>query len=92
MTQIPFESFKDKLIAEIRQTPDFASLEDRLLDAQMEMDCADEMETDEDLLVKILQLSHQKVLEGKTYSQTEVEKYLDERLLWSHILRESVSN
>ena len=80
MTKIPFENYKDLLIADIRLTPDFDSLKDRLLDAQMEMDNSEEVETDEDLLVKILQLSHRQVIAGKSYSQEEVERFLDDRL------------
>lgn len=79
MTKIPFERYKDKLIADIQQAPDFESLEDRLLDAQMEMDSTDEAEDDEDLLVKILQLSHRNAMAGKTYSHEEVERFLDQR-------------
>ncbi|MBQ7141838.1 MAG: hypothetical protein IJR84_02085 [Bacteroidaceae bacterium] len=35
---------------------------------------------EEDLLVKILNISHQEVMDGKSYSQSEVEHYLDQRL------------
>jgi len=80
MTKIPFDRYKNKLILDIQQTADFDSLEDRLLDAQMEIDSASEPETDEDLLVKILKISHQNILAGKSYSQEEVERYLDERM------------
>ena len=80
MTKIPFERYKSKLIADISEAPDYDSLEARLLDAQMEMDSTAEAETDEELLVKILQRSHQQVLAGRTYSQDEVERYLDQRL------------
>ena len=80
MTKIPFDSYKKKLMRDIEQAADYDSLEDRLLDAQMEMDSAAEAETDEDLLVKILKISHRNVLAGKSFSQEEVERYLDERL------------
>ena len=80
MTQIPFENYKKKLIADIQQASNYDSLEDRLLDAQMEMDSRPEAETNEDLLVKILKISHQNVMAGKSYSQKEVERYLDQRL------------
>lgn len=79
MTKIPFEHYKEKLIADIQEAPDFESLEDRLLDAQLEMDSTDEAEEDEDLLVKILQLSHRNVMAGKTFSHEEAERYLDQR-------------
>lgn len=79
MTKLPFERYKDKLIADIQEAPDFESLEDRLLDAQMEMDSTDEAEEDEDLLVRILQLSHRNVMAGKTFSHEEVERFLDQR-------------
>ena len=36
--------------------------------------------SDKERLVKILQLSHSQVLAGKSYSQEEVERYLDDRL------------
>lgn len=80
MTKIPFERYKDQLIADIQQASDFESLEDKLLDAQMEMDSTAEAEEDEELLVKILQLSHRNVMAGKSYSQEEVERILDQRL------------
>ena len=35
---------------------------------------------EEERLIKILQLSHSQVLDGKSYSQEEVERYLDDRL------------
>ena len=35
---------------------------------------------EEERLVKILQLSHSQVLAGKSYSQEEAERYLDDRL------------
>ena len=38
------------------------------------------MMSDEERLVKILQLSHSQVLAGKSFSQEEVERYLDDRL------------
>lgn len=38
------------------------------------------MMTDEEKLVKILQLSHSQVLAGKSYSQEEAECFLDQRL------------
>ncbi len=80
MRKIPFESYKKQLIVEIQQTTDYDSLEDRLLDAQMEMENGVEVETDEELLVKILKVSHQQVVAGKTYSQQEVEHLIDQRL------------
>ena len=40
----------------------------------------DGMMNEEERLVKILQLSHSKVLAGKSYSQEEAERYLDDRL------------
>jgi hypothetical protein len=80
MTKIPFEHYKTQLITELQQTSDFDSLEERLLDAQMELDHQAEVETDEELLVKILQKSHQNILAGRSYSQEEAERYLDERL------------
>ena len=36
--------------------------------------------TEEERLVKILQFSHGQVLAGKSYSQEEAERYLDQRL------------
>ena len=36
--------------------------------------------TGEDRLLKILQLSHSQVLAGKSYSQEEAERFLDQRL------------
>jgi len=36
--------------------------------------------SDEDLLVKILQISHRNVMAGKSYSQEEAERFLDQRL------------
>ena len=38
------------------------------------------MKNDEDLLVKILKLSHKQVTAGKSFSQTEAETYLNQRL------------
>ena len=35
---------------------------------------------EEERLVKILQLSHSQVLAGKSYSQEEAERFLDDRL------------
>jgi len=35
---------------------------------------------DEELLVKILNISHQNVMAGKSYSQEEAERFLDQRL------------
>ena len=35
---------------------------------------------EEDLLVKILNISHRNVLAGKSYSQQEAEQFLDQRL------------
>ncbi len=35
---------------------------------------------EEDLLVKILKISHRNVLAGKSYSQEEAERFLDQRL------------
>lgn len=80
MTNIPFEKYKKSLIEDIRQTSDFESLEERLLDAQMEMDRTAECETDEESLIKILKLSHKNVMAGKSYSQEEAELFLDQRL------------
>jgi len=40
----------------------------------------DGMMNEEERLIKILQLSHSQVLDGKSYSQEEVERYLDDRL------------
>ena len=40
----------------------------------------DGMMNEEERLVKILQLSHCQVMAGKSYSQEEVERYLDDRL------------
>ena len=41
------------------------------------------MTNDEEILVKILKLSHDQVMAGKSYSQEEAERYLDQRLLSS---------
>lgn len=38
------------------------------------------MANDEDLLVKILKHSHEQIMSGKSYSQDEVERFLDQRL------------
>ena len=38
------------------------------------------MTNDEEILVKILKLSHDQVMAGKSYSQEEAEHYLDQRL------------
>ena len=38
------------------------------------------MTNEEVLLTKILRISHQQVMAGKSYSQEEAEQYLDERL------------
>ena len=38
------------------------------------------MTNDEELLVKILKLSHEKVMAGKSFSQEEAERFLDQRL------------
>ena len=38
------------------------------------------MANDEEKLVKILQLSHAQVLAGKSYSQEEADRFLDQRL------------
>ena len=38
------------------------------------------MTNDEEILVKILKLSHDQVMAGKSYSQEEAEYYLDQRL------------
>ena len=38
------------------------------------------MTNDEELLVKILKLSHSQVMAGKSYSQEEAEQFLDQRL------------
>jgi len=35
---------------------------------------------EEDLLVKILKISHRNVLAGKSYSQEEAKRFLDQRL------------
>ena len=35
---------------------------------------------DEERLVKILKLSHEQVLAGKSFSQEETDRYLDKRL------------
>lgn len=35
---------------------------------------------DEDSLVKILKISHEQIRAGRSYSQEEVERYLDQRL------------
>ena len=40
----------------------------------------DSMMNEEERLMKILQLSHSQVLDGKSYSQEEAERYLDDRL------------
>ena len=80
MTLMPLDSYKRKLIADISSAPDFDSLEECLLDAQMEIDSSKEADTDEELLVKILKISHQDVMAGKRYSQEEVDRFLDHRL------------
>ena len=80
MTKIPFEAYKSSLIDDIQQATDYESLESRLLDAQMELDSKEECETNEDVLVKILKFSHEQVMAGKTYSQEEAERFLDQRL------------
>ena len=41
------------------------------------------MMNEEERLVKILQLSHSQILAGKSFSQEEAERFLDDRL--SHI-------
>jgi len=38
------------------------------------------MMSEEERLVKILQLSHSQILAGKSYSQEEAERFLDQRL------------
>ena len=38
------------------------------------------MTNDDELLVKILKLSHERVMDGKSFSQEEAERYLDQRL------------
>ena len=38
------------------------------------------MTNEEDLLIKILKHSHEKVMAGKSYSQEEAERFLDQRL------------
>lgn len=38
------------------------------------------MTNNEEILVKILKLSHSQVMAGKSHSQEEVEHYLDQRL------------
>ena len=80
MTKKPFEAYKSSLIEDIQQATDYESLESRLLDAQMELDSKEECETNEDVLVKILKFSHEQVMAGKTYSQEEAERFLDQRL------------
>lgn len=80
MTKIPFETFKSQLIADLQNASDYDSLEDKLLDAQMEMDTTAEPEDNEELLVKILKISHRQVVEGRTYTQEEVERFLDQRM------------
>ena len=75
-----FEAYKSSLIEDIQQTTDFESLESRILDAQMELDSKGECETNEDLLVRILKLSHEELMAGKGYSQEDVEHFLDRRL------------
>ena len=80
MVKVSFEAYKDSLIEDIRNTTDFESLEARLLDAQLEMDGKEECETNEDLLVHILKLSHQQVTSGRSFSQEEAERFLDQRL------------
>lgn len=35
---------------------------------------------EEDRLIKILRLSHSQILAGKSYSQEEAERFLDQRL------------
>ena len=93
MRRVLLESYKQRLIADIQQATDYDSLEERLLDAQMEVDNTAEAETDEDLLVKILKISHQNVMAGKSYSQEEVERFLDQRLyeLEDKVVRTSVA-
>ena len=83
MTKIPFEAYKSSLIDDIQQATDYESLESRLLDAQMELDSKEECETNEDVFVKILKFSHEQVMAGKTYSQEEAERFLDQRLFAS---------
>lgn len=38
------------------------------------------MRSEDEKLVKLLQLSHSQILSGKSYSQEEAERYLDQRL------------
>ena len=38
------------------------------------------MTNEEELLVKSLKFSHEQVIAGKTYSQEEAERFLDQRL------------
>ena len=38
------------------------------------------MTNEDELLVKILKFSHEQVKAGKTYSQEEAERFLDQRL------------
>ncbi len=80
MTKIPFETYKNTLIEDIQKTTDFKSLEERILDAQLEIDSKEECETNEDVLVKILKFSHNQVMSGRNYSQEEAESFLDRRL------------
>ena len=35
---------------------------------------------EEEILVKILKLSHEQIMAGKSYSQEEAEQFLDQRL------------
>ena len=70
-----FEAYKSSLIEDIQQTTDFESLESRILDAQMELDSKGECETNEDLLVRILKLSHEQLMAGKGYSQEDAEHF-----------------
>lgn len=80
MTKIPFEAYKNTLIEDIQKTTDFKSLEERILDAQLEIDSKEECETNEDVLVKILKFSHKQVMSGRSFSQEEAERFLDQRL------------
>ena len=46
----------------------------------MQSETGHDMKDEEDILVKILKLSHSQVLAGKTYSLEEAELFLDQRL------------
>ena len=75
-----FDFFFASVLFEIQKTTDFKSLEERILDAQLEIDGKEECETNEDVLVKILKFSHKQVMSGRSFSQEEAERFLDQRL------------